>query len=295
MSLQVSIIIVNYNVKLFLEQCLLSVRNAIGLLQTEIIVVDNCSSDESIEYLSSRFPDVEFISNKENVGFAKACNQGAKQASGNFLLFLNPDTIISENSIRECYDFFEKNNECGATGVRMINGDGEFLRESKRGFPNPAASFNKLMGLSKLFPRSKFFSTYYLGHIKEKENNLVPVLAGAFMMLNRKVWEIIKGFDESFFMYGEDIDLSYRVQQAGYKNYYLGSITITHLKGKSTRGNKKQIDHFYGAMKIFVKKHYSKKKSFLFIGLLHMGIELRKYLAMLSYYVCKCFSVSRNK
>lgn len=292
--MQVSIIIVNYNVRLLLEQCLISVRRATEKLQSEIIVVDNYSTDNSIEYLVPQFPDVVFISNKENTGFAKACNQGAKQASGKFLLFLNPDTIISENSIRECYNFFEKNNECGAIGVRMINGDGEFLRESKRGFPNPVASFNKLMGLSKLFPRSKFFSTYYLEHIKEKENNLVPVLAGAFMMLNRKVWEIIKGFDESFFMYGEDIDLSYRVQKAGFKNYYLGSITITHLKGKSTIGNKKQIDHFYGAMKIFVNKHYSKKKSFLFIGLLHMGIELRKYLAMLNYYVSKCFSVSRN-
>lgn len=275
-----SIIIVNYNSKLLLKQCLHSLEKATECIDSEIIVVDNNSTDGSGEYLPQKFPAVKFVFNKENVGFAKACNQGYKISSGDYVLFLNPDTIIPGNCLQECISFFQTHADAGAAGVRMINGHRNFLKESKRGFPSPATSFFKLFGFVSLFPRSGIFARYYLGHMPEKENNPVDVLSGAFMMLRRDVMEVTGGFDEIFFMYGEDVDLSYRIQQAGYVNYYLGKITIIHFKGSSTRHDAERIKNFYGAMRLFVKKHYENKKPGWQVSLLYAGISIRKMLSI---------------
>ena len=278
--MQLSIIIVNYNSKLLLEQCLISVKKAMTGIDTEIIVIDNNSTDGSKEYLPAKFNDVRFIFNSENMGFAKACNMGFRNSSGKYILFLNPDTILAITSLTECISFFQTHHDAGAVGVRMLDGKGRFLRESKRGEPTPATSFYKLFGLASLFPASGTFAKYYQGHLPEKENNPVEVLSGAFMMIRREVFEKVNGFDEDFFMYGEDIDLSIRVTRSGYNNYYLGSTSITHLKGGSTTYNNTYVEGFYDAMNVFVKKHYS-ERSGIQILFLKTGIVIRKLLAKL--------------
>ena len=220
MNNQLSIIIVNFNVKYFLEHCLNSVLNALNGIEGEIIVVDNNSTDGSKEYFKGRFPQVNFIWNNANIGFGKANNLGLKYATGDYVLFLNPDTLLPEDCLEKCIHFLQAHENNGALGVKMIDGSGRFLKESKRSFPYPFTSLYKLTGLAKLFPRSKIFARYHLGNLDENKNHEVDVLAGAFMMLPRKILEVVKGFDEDFFMYGEDIDLSYRIQQAGFVNYY---------------------------------------------------------------------------
>ena len=258
--MQLSIIIVNYNVKYFLEHCLLSVIKACKDIDAEILVVDNNSTDGSEEYLSPKFPSVKFYWNKTNPGFGKANNSVLKDVGGDYILFLNPDTIVPEDCFTKCLSFFKSHHDCGALGVRMVDGCGKFLKESKRCLPTPAAGFFKMVGLANLFPSSSLFAQYYAGHLPEKENNKTEVLAGAFMMLSKKAVEITKGFDESFFMYGEDIDLSYRITKAGLINYYLGETTIIHFKGESTQKKSTgYVNHFYGAIKRFVGKHYSQK------------------------------------
>jgi len=247
----------------------------------KIIIVDNNSKDGIKEFLPSKSPGVKFIFNNENLGFAKACNQGSKISSGDYILFLNPDTVSSETCLNECISFFKTHTNVGAVGVRMLDDKGKFLKESKRGLPSPSASFFKLFGLTAIFPGSKIIAKYYQGHLPENENNSVEVLSGAFMMIKRPVFEKINGFDEAFFMYGEDIDLSLRISQLGYKNYYLGKISITHLKGGSTTYNKKYVEDFYGAMNLFVKKHYNDKPS-LYRLCLHAGISVRKMLSILA-------------
>jgi GT2 family glycosyltransferase len=259
--MQLSIIIVNYNVKYFLEHCLLSVIKACKNIDAEILVVDNNSTDGSKEYLEPKFNNVRFFWNKENAGFGKANNFALPFAKGEYILFLNPDTIVPEDCFTNCMSFFKNNPDCAALGVRMIDGAGNFLKESKRSLPSPAAGFFKMLGFAEMFPSSKLFAQYYAGHLPEKENNKVDVLAGAFMMLSKRAIELTKGFDESFFMYGEDIDLSYRIQKAGQQNYYLGETTIIHFKGESTqKKSTNYIKHFYGAIKRFVDKHYSQQK-----------------------------------
>jgi len=278
--MELSVIIVNYNSKELLENCLFSVQKAIRQIHSEIIVVDNNSTDGSKEYLPAKFTDVKFIFNNENKGFAKACNQGCKISSGKYILFLNPDTILTETCLSDCISFFETHPDAGAVGVRMVDGKQTFLKESKRGFPSPAASFYKLFGLASIFPKSKMLAKYYQGHLPENENNPVEVLSGAYMMIKREVFEKINGFDEDFFMYGEDIDLSIRINQSGYKNYYLGTISVTHLKGGSTIYNNKYIEDFYDAMNLFVKKHYGDRAAG-HVLFLKAGITIRKMLAKL--------------
>jgi GT2 family glycosyltransferase len=260
--MQLSIIIVNYNVKHFLEQCLYSVQKAINGMDAEVLVVDNASVDGSIDYLASRFPRVEFIWNKSNPGFAKANNTALQKAKGELVLFLNPDTILAEDTLSKCIHFLQTHTHAGAVGVRMIDGSGTFLPESKRAFPSSSVSFFKLSGLSFLFPRSKVFARYHLGHLSEHETHKVDVLSGAFMMVRKKLLLQTGGFDEDFFMYGEDIDLSYRLQQlqytngVTYSNYYVSDTTIIHYKGESTqKGSYKYVQQFYKAMLLFVKKH----------------------------------------
>jgi N-acetylglucosaminyl-diphospho-decaprenol L-rhamnosyltransferase len=251
-----SIVIVNYNVKYFLEQCLYAVERAIEGLDAEVIVVDNNSADESVAYLQKKFPWVRFIANKVNTGYAKANNQGWKASAGRYILFLNPDTLVSEDSLRLSVQAMEANSLRGALGIHMVDGSGAFLPESKRGFPSPLTSLYKLSGLIRLFPRSKIIARYYQGHLPVKQDNDVEVLAGAYLMVTKKILEQTGGFDEDFFMYGEDIDLSYRIKQLGYQNYYLAGSSIIHFKGESTRKNFAYTRLFYKAMGIFVEKHY---------------------------------------
>jgi GT2 family glycosyltransferase len=272
---QLSIIIVNYNVKYFLEQCLCSVREATQHLQTEVWVVDNASSDKSIEYLKPKFTWVNFMENNKNVGFAKANNQALNLCSGKYVLFLNPDTLIPEDSLTKCIAFMENYDQAGATGVRMIDGSGTFLAESKRSLPSPLAAMFKLLGFSRLFPASKVFSRYALTYLDEFKNHEVDVLSGAFMLVKKTLLLDLKGFDEAFFMYGEDIDLSYRILKSGYKNYYFSGSTIIHFKGESTRkGSLRYIKIFYQAMNIFVKKHYRQSSAYFVASFIHAAIWL---------------------
>ena len=291
--MQLSIIIVNYNVKHFLEQCLCSVSKAIAAMQAEVLVIDNNSSDNSLEYLSSKFPSVIFIANKDNTGFAKACNQGLQQANGEYILFLNPDTIVPEDCFEKCVAFFKSHPDAGALGIKMIDGSGKFLKESKRSFPSPMTSLYKLFGLAKLFPQSKTLSKYHLGYLAENENHEVDVLAGAFMMIRKTVLDTIGGFDETFFMYGEDVDLSYRIQKTTYpntdrqyKNYYFAGTSIIHFKGESTRkGSMNYVKMFYNAMSIFVRKHYGGSRAGVFNFLIHLAIWMRAALTAVSNFI----------
>ncbi|MBK9938579.1 MAG: glycosyltransferase [Chitinophagaceae bacterium] len=286
--MQLSIIIVNYNVKHFLEQCLCSVQKAITGIQAEIVVIDNNSTDNSLSYLTPRFPAVQFVENKQNLGFAKACNQGLQQATGKYILFLNPDTIVPEDCFSKCIAFFESHTDAGAMGIKMLDGSGRFLKESKRAFPSPMTSLYKLFGLSKLFPHSKIFSRYHLGHLNENKNNEVDVLAGAFMMIRKEVLDKTGSFDETFFMYGEDVDLSYRIQKAGYKNYYFAESSIIHFKGESTRkGTMNYVRMFYNAMSIFVRKHYGGSRAGFFNLLIHLAIWFRAGLTAISSFIRK--------
>jgi len=275
-ALQLSVIIVNYNVKYFLELCLLSVEKALKNIDGEIIVIDNHSTDGSFDFFKNRFPKVTFIWNKTNTGFAKANNQALHIAKGDFILFLNPDTIVSEECFQKCLSFIQLKNNQIALGIKMLDGSGQFLKESKRSFPTPAVSFYKLSGLSKLFPRSKTFSKYHLGNLNENENHRVDVLAGAFMLIPKKILDITGGFDEAFFMYGEDIDLSYRIQKAGFENYYFAESAIIHFKGESTRkGSLNYVKMFYKAMSIFVQKHFRQGPAWFYSFFLHAAIFLR--------------------
>lgn len=279
--MRLSVIIVNYNVKYFLEQCLCSVMKAIAVLgegQAEVIVVDNQSSDGSVEYLRPKFPSVFFIENRENSGFGRANNQGIQMSKGEFVLFLNPDTIVAENSFSECLAEMQRQPDLGSIGVRMVDGGGKYLPESKRGFPTPWVSFCKLSGLTRLLPVSRVFARYYLGHLPEKENNEVDVLAGAFMMVRRKAIELTGGFDEQFFMYAEDIDLSYRIKKAGFRNFYDAGTTIIHFKGESTLRDQRYVRHFYEAMILYVQKHYKGIGAWFYVQLLKGMIAIRSVL-----------------
>jgi len=278
-----SIIIVSYNVKYFLEHCLLSVQRAVSNIPAEVIVIDNCSTDGSLGYLQPLFPRVSFIANKENTGFGRACNLGLQHSTGRFVLFLNPDTLVPEDCFLKCLQILEQHQEAGALGIRMINGQGTFLKESKRGFPSFSAAFFKLSGIHRFFPHSRFFNRYYLGHLSAQKDQYIEALAGAFMLIPRYVLEKTGSFDESFFMYGEDIDLSYRIYKAGYRNYYLSAPAIIHFKGESTTKNSlAYYRNFYGAMSIFVSKHYTGFKQLGLRMLVHAGIWAHAFIKYVS-------------
>lgn len=281
-----SVIIVNYNVKYFLKQCLASVygssrRLADGSeLGLDVWVVDNDSVDGSMEMVHSDFPQVHVIENHENVGFARANNMALAKSTGDCLLLLNPDTVVENDTFVRCVDFMVQHADCGGLTVKMVDGKGNYLRESKRGFPAPAASFYKISGLTRLFPRSKRFAAYYMGHLGEDDVNEIEILPGAFLMLRREVYDKIGGLDETYFMYGEDIDYSWSIKLAGWKNYYLPTTRIIHYKGESTRkGSMNYVYTFYNAMAIFVRKYFSGKDARLFNLLLQVAIWLRATLA----------------
>jgi len=274
----ISIVIVNYNVRFFLEQALRSVFKATANLSVQVWVVDNASSDDSLEMVKQKFPTVQIIENKENVGFARANNMALRQLNADYVLLLNPDTLLEESSLSKCFHFMENTPKAGALGVRMIDGTGNFLPESKRGIPTPWVAFCKTFGLSALFPTSKQFNTYHLGFLSEFETSEAPVLSGAFMFIRIEALQKAGLLDEDFFMYGEDIDLSVRVLQAGFKNYYFPETTIIHYKGESTRkGTVNYVRIFYQAMILFAEKHFAGKNRRLYVLLLHTAIYLRAF------------------
>jgi GT2 family glycosyltransferase len=256
------------------------VIKALRNIEGEIIVVDNYSTDDSASFFKDRFQEVQFIWNTVNTGFAKANNQALELASGEYILFLNPDTIVPEDCFEKCIFFIQsQKNEC-ASGIRMIDGAGNFLKESKRAFPSPSTSLYKLSGLAKMFKHSKKFTRYHLGYLNEHENHKVDVLAGAFMMIPRKILQRVGGFDEDFFMYGEDIELSYRIKKAGFSNWYFSESSIIHFKGESTKkGSLNYVKMFYKAMGTFVKKHYAGKEARFYRFLIFIGIFLRAGLS----------------
>ncbi|HPF51798.1 MAG TPA: glycosyltransferase [Draconibacterium sp.] len=279
--MELSVIIVNYNVKHFLEQCLYSVFKASKNLKVEVFVVDNNSADGSVHLIRSKFPEVQLIENKTNLGFSKANNQAIQKSKGKYILLLNPDTVVEEDTFQKVIGFMNDHPEAGGLGVKMIDGKGGFLPESKRGLPTPWVAFYKMFGLAKLFPKSKKFGKYHLSYLSENEIHEVDVLSGAFMLIRKSVLDEIGLLDETFFMYGEDIDLSYRIQLGGYKNYYFPETTIIHYKGESTKkGSLNYVKVFYNAMIIFARKHFSVGKAGVFALLIHLAIYFRAFLSV---------------
>jgi len=288
--MKLSIIIVNYNVKYFLEQALLSVRKAIIGIDAEVFVVDNNSVDESVQMVIEKFPEVHLIQNKSNPGFSTANNQAIKISKGEYVLLLNPDTIVEEDTFEKCINFMDTHPDAGGLGVKMIDGSGKFLPESKRGFPSPFVAFCKTFGLSSIFPKSKTFNRYHLGFLDKNKTHEIDVLAGAFMMMRKSVLDKIGLLDEAFFMYGEDIDLSYRIVKSGYKNYYYADTTIIHYKGESTKkGSLNYVKVFYNAMIIFARKHFVGEKAKLFILMLHAAIYFRAFITLLGNFFKKIY------
>jgi O-antigen biosynthesis protein len=287
---QLSVIIVNYNVKYFLEHCLISVLAASKNIAVEIIVADNASSDESIELLKSKYPNIILIENKNNIGFAKANNQAVAIAKGEYILFLNPDTIVAEDCFEKCIAAFKSDNSIGGLGVHLIDGKGVYLPESKRGFPDFKTAFYKISGLNKIFKTSEKINNYYLGHLPEQQNNYVDVLVGCFMMMPKTLIDKIGAFDEDYFMYGEDIDLSYKITKAGFKNYYLATTSVIHYKGESTKkGSLNYVKMFYNAMIIFAQKHLSTAKQSTYIPLIKAAIFFKATLSVVTNFCGKLF------
>lgn len=279
--MKLSVIIVNYNVKHFLEQCLLSVDAAMAGVDGEILVADNRSADGSCAMIREKFPHVRLIENQSNVGFSKANNQCIGEARGEYVLLLNPDTLVPADCFPKCLAFMDSHADAGALGVKMIDGKGRFLPESKRGLPTPWVALCKLSGLTRLFPRSKRLARYYLGHLPEDQTNEVDVLTGAFLFLRRTALDHTGLLDEAFFMYGEDIDLSYRITNAGFRNYYFPATTIVHYKGESTRrGSLNYVKLFYKAMLLFARKHFSPGQNRLFSALINLAIYFRAALSI---------------
>jgi O-antigen biosynthesis protein len=280
--MDLSVIIVSYNVMHFLEQCLDSVRKAAEKISAQVIVVDNNSVDGSCSMVAMKFPEVLLIRNRHNAGFSAACNQGIKISSGKFILLLNPDTIVEEDTFTRSLSFMASHPDAGAIGVKMINGSGKILPESKRSLPTPATAFFKMAGLGTLFPRSKIFNRYYLGHIDNSETTEADILSGAFMFIRKEAIEKTGILDETYFMYGEDIDLSYRIIKAGYKNYYYPGVKIIHYKGESTRKTgTDHILHFYRAMLIFIGRHFGKKDHWILLSLIRIAIYFWGFIAIL--------------
>jgi O-antigen biosynthesis protein len=286
--MKLSVIIVNYNVAYFLEQCLLSLFNASKKCTIEVFVIDNNSVDDSIEMIKKKFPQVILIENKDNKGFSKANNQGIKLSSGEYVLLLNPDTVVQEDTFEKVISFMDITPAAGGLGVKMIDGKGKFLPESKRGLPTPLVAFYKIFGLSALFPKSKIFNKYHLGYLSENKINEIEILSGAFMFLRKKALDKSGLLDEAFFMYGEDIDLSYRITKSGFKNYYFPLTEIIHYKGESTKkSSANYVFVFYNAMIIFAKKHFSSGNAKTFSVLINLAIYFRAALAVMARFIKK--------
>jgi len=280
---KLSVVIVNYNVCYFLEQALLSVQKAVAKLgaPAEVFVVDNNSVDGSVAMVRARFPEVLLIENKDNPGFSKANNQAMRVARGEYVLLLNPDTVVEEDTFRACCAFMDAHPDGGGLGVTMLDGQGKFLPESKRGLPTPLVAFYKIFGLASLFPKSRTFGRYHLGFLPNDQNHEIEVLSGAFMLMRKAALDQVGLLDEDYFMYGEDIDLSYRLTQGGWKNYYFAGTRIIHYKGESTkRTSVNYVFVFYRAMVIFARKHFAPQRAGTFSLLINSAIWLRAGVAV---------------
>lgn len=264
--MKLSVVILNYNVRYFLELCLKSVQAAITTVEAEIIVVDNHSSDDSCTMVKQLFPEVILIENKENIGFSKGNNIGVSKAKGDYICILNPDTVVAEDTFLKLLDFAGNTPKMGIVGCKLIDGHGNYLPESKRNIPTPLVAIKKILGYSK---------PYYANHLAKDEVGKVSVLVGAFMFLKRSVYNEVHGFDEDYFMYGEDVDLSYTILKKGFDNFYLGTSSVIHFKGESTLKNKDYAKRFYDAMQIFYSKHF--KSHLLFDVLVWFGIKLASF------------------
>lgn len=285
---KIAVIIVNYNVTFFLEQCLNSVAKAMEQEPAEVWVVDNNSVDGSVEMVAEKFPWVRLLANKENVGFSRANNQAMRESECRYQLLLNPDTVVEEDTLKKVVAYMDEHPDVGGLGVRMVDGKGKFLPESKRGLPTPAVAFYKIFGISRIFPHSKRFGRYHMGHLSEFETNEIEILSGAFMLMRKEALDKVGLLDEDFFMYGEDIDLSYRIIKGGYKNVYFPETRIIHYKGESTK--KSSVNYvfvFYRAMVIFARKHFSQKNAKLFSFLINSAIYFRAGLAITSRFLKK--------
>ena len=278
--MDLSIIIVNYNVKEFILNLLHSIKKASFNISSEIIVIDNASDDGSVDAIKEKFPSVKLIENKKNIGFGAANNKGLELAQGDYILFINPDCIVSEDTFDKMISFFENNKDCGLAGCKILNSDGTLQLACRRSFPGPWTSFTKVTGLSNIFPKSRIFTRYNLTYLDENQSYEVDAVSGSFMMIRKEVYNKVGGFDEQFFMYGEDLDLCYRVQKADYEVYYVHDTQIIHYKGESTkRSNLDETKLFYDAMNKFVKKHLS---SFPIVEIiLRSAIGFRKLFAFL--------------
>jgi len=285
---KLTVVIVNYNVKDYLAQCLDSLRLALQDIDGEVVVVDNCSSDGSVKYISNRYPEVRMIASKENLGFARGNNLAIRQTESEYVLLLNPDTVVREQTIRKVLEFMDVHPNAGAAGVEMLNADGTRAPESRRGIPTPMTAFYKFMGLAKRYPMSNRFAKYYMSYLPWDSPQRIEIVSGAFCFLRRSVLDKVGLLDEDFFMYGEDIDLSYRIIKGGYENWYL-PYSIVHFKGRSTQKSSFRYVHvFYNAMFIFLKKHYAESSIFFSIpiklaifGTATMSLcrmQLRKFL-----------------
>ena len=277
---KLTVVIVNYNVKHYVEQCLHSVEKAIEGIDAEVVVVDNHSHDDSVTYLQERFPWVNIIANNHNSGFSRANNMAIRQTQGEYVLLLNPDTIVGEKTIRECIQFMDQHPDAGALGVQMLKSNGEKARESRRGLPTPMTAFYKVGGFCYAFPKSKRFGKYYMGYLPWNEASEIEIISGAYCMVRRTALDQVGLLDEDFFMYGEDIDLSYRILKGGFHNWYL-PVRILHYKGESTQKSSFRYVHvFYDAMLIFFRKHFS-QMTFLLSIPIKAAIYFKALIALL--------------
>jgi GT2 family glycosyltransferase len=281
--LELSIVIVNYNVKEFLTQCLDSIFKSQTQYNYEVIVVDNSSRDSGRDEICSTFKDITWIDNSENVGFGRANNQGFSRAKGVYTLILNPDTVLQEDTLEKCISYLLAHPEVGGLGIKGLDGSGQFLPESKRALPTPLVALWKITGLSAIFPKSSVFARYHLGHLSPEENHEVDILVGCFMMVPTQLLLSVGGFDPQYFMYGEDIDLSYELQKTGHKNIYFSDSQIIHYKGESTkRGSLNYVRMFYKAMVLFAKKQFTGSSAAAYSLLIYSGIYLRATLAIVA-------------
>jgi GT2 family glycosyltransferase len=284
--MKLTVVIVNYNVRYFLEQCLLSVQKAMQGMDSEVYVVDNNSVDGSVAMVKERFDWAKCIANKENLGFSKANNQAMRLAQGEYVLLLNPDTVVEEDTFRKVIEFMDAHPDAGGLGVKMVDGKGVFLPESKRGLPSPETSFYKIFGVSKVFPRSARFNRYHLGHLSNDEVHEIEILSGAFMLMRKSALDKVGLLDEDFFMYGEDVDLSWRIILGGWKNYYYPGTRIIHYKGESTKkGSLNYVFVFYNAMAIFARKHFSQQHATTYSVIIKLAIWIRAFVAILNRFI----------
>ena len=281
--MELSIVIVNYNVKEFLTQCLDSIFKSQTQYNYEVIVIDNSSRDSGRDEICSTFKDITWIDNSENVGFGRANNQGFSHAKGVYTLILNPDTVLQEDTLEKCISYLLAHPEVGGLGIKGLDGSGQFLPESKRALPTPLVALWKITGLSAIFPKSSVFARYHLGHLSPEENHEVDILVGCFMMVPTQLLMSVGGFDPQYFMYGEDIDLSYELQKTGHKNIYFSDSQIIHYKGESTkRGSLNYVRMFYKAMVLFAKKQFTGSSAAAYSLLIYSGIYLRATLAIVA-------------